>query len=183
MVADTVKTLLEFLKLAPRFLVAAGLASGFLLFASDQFLKRIGLTEFVQKYRFALGLTLVISTALICVYVALSLLGSIRKSWRQRRFHKRIITRLHNLTEDEKQILRYYIFNNTRANMLRIENGVVQGLAGDGIIYQSASMGSILEGFAHNIGDLAWDYLHLHPELLHGTTNFYRTDKRERYRL
>ena len=88
--------------------------------------------------------------------------------------------RLHSLTEDEKQILRFYIAENTRANTLRIEDGVVQGLISDRIIYQSASLGSILDGFAHNINDFAWDYLHVNPHLLEGTTNTCRTDKRRR---
>ena len=65
--------------------------------------------------------------------------------------------------------------------MLRIEDGVVQGLKSDRIIYQSASLGNVLEGFAHNINDFAWDSLHANPDLLEGTTNKYRTDKRERY--
>ena len=88
--------------------------------------------------------------------------------------------RLNRLTEDEKQILRFYLAENTRANMLRIEDGVVQGLKADGIIFQSASLGNVLEGFAHNISDFAWDYLHINPHLLDGTTNTYRTDKRRR---
>jgi hypothetical protein len=49
MVAELAKTLLEFIKLAPRFVFALGIAAGALLVANDHFLKRIGLTEFVQK--------------------------------------------------------------------------------------------------------------------------------------
>jgi hypothetical protein len=183
MVAELAKTILEFIKLAPRFIVALGIAAGALLFASDHLLKRIGLTELVQKYRFALGLTLVLSAALLIVDTALSVLGSINGWWGKRRFHRDVIKRLHHLTEDEKQILRYYVANNTRANMLRFDDGVVQGLIEDGSIYQSASMGNILEGFAHNISDIAWGYLHVYPNLLTGETNYYRTDKRERYRV
>lgn len=50
-------------------------------------------------------------------------------------------------------------------------------------IYQSASTGNILEGFAHNISDFVWDHLHVCPNLLAGSTNSYRTDKRERFRI
>ena len=79
MVAELARTLLEFLRLAPRFLVALGMAAVMLLFANDQLLKRLGLTELVQKYRFAIGLTLVISTALLGVYLVLFGLGSINR--------------------------------------------------------------------------------------------------------
>ncbi|MGD0200137.1 MAG: superinfection exclusion B family protein [Bryobacteraceae bacterium] len=182
MLSEMAKTLLEFLKLAPRFLTALGFAAGLLLFSNEHFLNRIGLAEFVQKYRFVLGLTLVISVALLAVHVTLFVLRGVRRWWTRRGIDRRVIARLHNLTEDEKQILRYYLVKDTRANMLRVENGVVQELASEGIIYRSASMGNMLEGFAHNISDLAWDYLHLHPELLDGTTNLYHTDKRVRLR-
>lgn len=176
MVAELAKTLLEFLKL-PQFIVAGGIAAAILLFASDQFIRRLGLTELVQRYRFVLGLTLVLSVAIVAVYGGQSVFRMIKGWWRTRRFHIRVIKRLHNLTEDEKQILRYYLANNTRANMLRFDDGVVQGLVDDGIIYRSASLGNLVEGFAHNINDFVWDYLHGHGELLRGNTNFYRTDK------
>lgn len=178
MVAELAKTLGELLKLAPRFLVALGVAAAVLLFASDQLLKRIGLSELVQKYRFALGLTLVMSTALIAVYVGLFVLKSIKRWWYRRRSHRYIVQRLSHLTEDEKQILRYYYARSTRANTLRYDDGVVQSLVRNGIIYQSSSLGNLVEGFPYNITDLAWDYIHVNPHVLEGTTNVFRTDKR-----
>ncbi len=178
MVPEIAKTLLEFLKLTPRFLTALGVASALLLFSSDELLARLGLAEFVQKWRFALGLALVMAISLLGVHASANLLESARRFWRQRRSDKHIIERLHRLTEDEKQILRYYIKCETRANMLRIESGVVQELVKEGIIWKSTSMGNVLEGFAHNISDIAWDYLHLHPEFLDGATDIAYTDKR-----
>jgi hypothetical protein len=64
--------------------------------------------------------------------------------------------------------------------MLKVNDGVVQGLVADHIIYRTTSIGTLLEGFAHNITDFAWDYIHANPQVLQGTTNFYRTDKWER---
>jgi hypothetical protein len=93
-----------------------------------------------------------------------------------------IIDKLNSLTEDEKQILRYYIAKDTRTNVLRVDDGVVQGLVAAGIIYRSANVGNILEGFAHNITDLAWDYLYVHRDVLQGTTDLYRTDTRRERR-
>ena len=65
--------------------------------------------------------------------------------------------------------------------MLKVDDGAVRGLVADRIIYRSASMGNILEGFAHNITDAAWDHIHANPDILQGTTNTYRADKRESY--
>ncbi len=72
----------------------------------------------------------------------------------------------------------FYVAENTRANTLSIEDGIVQELVAERIIYRSASVGNMLEGFAHNISDIAWDYLHVYPQLLEGSTNTHRTDKR-----
>lgn len=179
--SEIAKTLLEILKLAPRYLIALGVMAAFLLFAEENSLKFIGVFEFAQNNRSMLGLALVVTVPLFAVSVGADTIIIIKGWWRRRRLYRRIAERLHCLTEDEKQILRFYICENTRANMLRIEDGVVQGLKSDRIIYQSASLGNVLEGFAHNISDFAWDYLHVNPHLLEGTTNTYRTDKRERY--
>ena len=88
--------------------------------------------------------------------------------------------KLENLTEEEKQIMRYYLATKSRSNTLRIDDGVVNSLVANRIIYRGASVGNMLEGFAHNISDIAWEYLHSHPELLVGSTNTYRTDKGNR---
>jgi hypothetical protein len=181
MLAEAAKTFLEFLKLAPRYLIALGVMAAVLLFSSEAFLKFIGVFEFAQENRPMLGLTLVVTSALFAVSVAGDVITFIQQWWLRQRLYRRITKRLNCLTEDEKQILRFYLAENTRANMLRIDDGVVQSLKVNGIIFQSASLGNVLEGFAHNISDFAWDYLHVHPHLLEGTTNTYRTDKRESY--
>ena len=181
MISEIAKTFLEFLKLAPRYLIALGIMAAFLLFTDEKLLKFIGVFEFAQNNRPMLGLALVVTVALFVVSVSADILSFVKGWFGKRHFYRRVTDRLHRLTEDEKQILRFYIAENTRANMLRIEDGVVQGLQSDGIIYQSASLGNVVEGFAHNITDYAWDYLHVNPHLLNGTTNTYRTDKRESY--
>jgi hypothetical protein len=106
------------------------------------------------------------------------MLGLITKWKNKRAVFNHITARLNRLTEDEKQILRYYFAKQTRANNLRVDDGTVQGLVADGIIYRSASLGTMYGGFAHNISDIAWDYLIMNPNLLEGETNFYRTDKK-----
>lgn len=183
MFAEAAKTFLEFLKLAPRYLIviALGVIAAILLFADVKLLELIGISELAKENRPLLGLTLVVTTALFLASVIGNGIALVKKWWIRKRHHKRIKNRLHSLTEGEKQILRYYIAENTRANTLRIDDGIVQGLKASGIIHLSASMGNALEGFAHNISEFAFDYLQLHPHLLDGTTDTYRTDKRNRY--
>jgi hypothetical protein len=176
-----IKTILEGLKLAPRYLIAIGLVAGLILFGGTKFQETLGLPQFAKDHRAILGILFLSSIVLLLVAIGGGGLDRIKRLLRERKFHKGIIKRLQRLTEDEKQILRYYIAKDTRSNMLSIEDGVVQGLVSDRIIYRSASLGNMREGFAHNICDFVWDYLDVYPETLNGSTNTYRTGKRERF--
>jgi hypothetical protein len=177
--SDIVKSLLEFLKLTPRYLTAIGLVAGLILFGGDKFRETLGLTKFAQDYRFVLGILFLSSLVLLLVAIGSGGIGRVKRWWRKRKSFQRITQRLHRLTEDEKQILRYYIVNNTRSNCLNIQDGVVNGLVAAGIIFRSASVGDMIEGFSHNITDIAWNYLNIYPDVLEGSTNTYRTDKRD----
>lgn len=181
MFGDIFSPLLEALKLAPRYFVVAGVLAAFLLFAPSEFLKQIALNEFAQNYRTVLGLVFAGSVALLSVTGVIALGKSIASWWRSRRGYRRVIERLNSLTEDEKQILRFYVAQQTKTNTLRVDDGVVQGLVASGIIFRAAAVGNILEGFSHNISDFAWNYLNVYPHVLEGTTNTYRTDRRESF--
>lgn len=176
---EAAKTFLELLKLAPRYLIALGIMVAFLLFAEEQYLASIGVSTFAKEYRTVLGLVLVVSGALFIVYIGVAAIALTQRWWRQLRGKRSIVNKLSRLNEGEKQILRYYYALQTRANYLHIDDGVVQELVAEGIIYRSASMGSVVDGFAHNISDIAWDHLQEYPHLLEGSTNIYRTDKKD----
>lgn len=179
MIAELMKALLDFLKLAPRYLVPILIADSLLLFTGEQFLKTLGMFEFAQNYRPILGLIFILVVSILIVY-PLQWAGSmISAEFRQRKLDRRIPERLNRLTEDEKQILRFYILNQTRANTLRIQDGVVHGLVAEGIIYRSAAIGNLSGGFAHNISDPAWNYLNENPRVLDGRNSATRTDREE----
>lgn len=180
MLPEFAKSALEFLKLAPRYLISVALIAGVLLFSSSAWLARIGVDNFAAMNRQWLGLTFLASASLWGVSAVATCWDWVAGKFIQRRVRQHIAQKLSSLTEGEKQILRYYFAKDTRANALKIDDGVVQELVANHIIYRSASMGSILDGFAHNITDAAWGYIHANPQVLQGTTNTYRTDKRER---
>lgn len=179
MIETVLKQGLEVLKLAPRYLVALGLTLGILILAPDEYIQRLGVSDLAKDYRQVIGISFILCVALLLVSGASGLWYAGFNWVRQWQFKRKLSKRLSRLTEDEKQILRYYISQNTRSNRLRIDDGVVQGLAGSGVIFLSATMGNALEGFAHNINEIAWDMLHENPALLIGSTNTYRTDKRD----
>jgi hypothetical protein len=165
------------LQLAPRYLAVVALASGVYLFSPGEWLAKLGLDDLDKQYRPYVGGAFLISGGVVVVEMArraalfawacINVLGMKRKA----------IERLHALTEDEKQILRYYIAQDTRASSLRIDDGVVQGLVAARLIYRSSRVGDISGAFSHNIQDFAWEYLQKHPDLLVGSTNTCRTDR------
>ncbi|WP_170318593.1 super-infection exclusion protein B [Paenibacillus sp. HGF7] len=73
---------------------------------------------------------------------------------------------LHNLTEEEKNILRHYLYYNTRSQNLNVFDGVVKGLIHSEVIYQASSIGTMRGGFACNIQPWAWEYLQKNTQLL-----------------
>ena len=87
---DLAKAFLEFLKLAPRYLIALGLMAAFLLFTDHQFLERIDVLEFAQNNRSTLGLILVVSIALFGISVAADAIALVKSWWRKRKFYLRM---------------------------------------------------------------------------------------------
>jgi hypothetical protein len=173
--------LLDFLKLTPRYFITLGGAAAFLLFTPERFTKDIGVYEFTKNNRPIVGIIFILSSALLVVTIAIEITKWIKEWWIKRNFYRQMSKRLDNLTEDEKQILRFYIIKQTKSNFLRIDDGIVQGLISIGIIYRAAPVGYMINGFAHNISDFAWDYLNKYQHLLEGSSNIYRTDKEDKW--
>lgn len=178
MSADFLKHALDALKIAPRYLVAIALVMAFLLFAPAELAQQVGIGDIAKDYRTGIGILFLACCALLLVGIGNSVLQALREVHGRWQFKRHIRQCLGRLTEDEKQILRFYIVKQTRANRLRFDDGVVQGLASKHIIMLASKLGNMIEGFEYNINDVAWDVLNEKPVLLVGTTNTYRTDKR-----
>ena len=148
-----------------------------MLFAPNIIADTLGISNLTQNYRTWIRLAFLASITLLVVHWSVQIGGIVPNRSRIQKSKQRITKKLRALTEDEKQILRFYFSNQSKSNTLRIDDGVVNGLVGCGIIYRAASMGNMLEGFAHNISDFAWEYLNENPAILEGTTDYYRTDK------
>lgn len=181
MLNELLTGVLDAVKLAPRYLAPVGLVAAMLLFVPQEYLQVVGVHQLAQDYRPVLGLALLFCIATLVMLVGHALWRSTGSRWRRYKFRRCIHQRLGRLSEDEKQILRFYISQQTRANTLRIDDGVVQGLVAAGVIYRSAQIGSLVDGFSHNISEIAWKHLDKNEVLLEGSTNTYRTDKRPRY--
>ena len=179
MPTDILKDLLEAVKLTPKHLIAISLVLAFLLFGPVDKLQWFGVADVAKDYRQWLGIGFLACNALLAVSVGQWAFVLGRNTIRKRQFKRDMLERLGRLTEDEKQILRFYIAEQTRGNTLRYDDGVVQGLVGSRIIYRSSNMGNLVEGFPFNIHEIAWNALNNDHSLLNGTTDTYRTDKRK----
>jgi hypothetical protein len=155
----------DWLKLPTKAFVGLALASAILVFASQQFLVRLGLYNFVMLYRHYIGLIFIFSTSFTCIYFGSTIMTFI-KPWIIQWYQIRLNTkRLHSLTPTEKKILAVYITRQTRSQPLDIRDGVVNSLVSAGIIYRASSVG-VFTDFAFAIQPWAWTYLNKHPNLL-----------------
>lgn len=178
MLPDFIQLLLNALKLQTRYVVTLAAVAGLLLFADPRVLQFFDLTAMAQEHRAVIALVWLCSVVLLAVDGGRVLWSKLHKLRARRQLEQRITERLLTLTEDEKQILRFYVAHSTRSNTLRVDDGVVQGLVAAGVIYRASGLGNMVEGFAHNISQEAWDELHKNPVLLRGETELARTDKR-----
>jgi hypothetical protein len=155
----------EWLKLSPKYLFPIALVTGFSLFASVDILEIFGISSLVAQIRPYLGVIFLLSTALLITNLLVSLYSFAQNKYQGVKNLKVWQQRLHSLTDNEKHILGYFINNQTRSQYLSIENGVVNGLEHENIIYRASNIGR-LDEWAYNIQPWAWEYLNNHRELL-----------------
>ena len=150
-------------------LIFSSVVLSLLSFAPDNILAALGLRDFRTDYRTWIGLTWILSFSGLVVTVSKSVSQWAKSeiTWRQNL--KRGQERLHNLTPHERAVLRPYIEKNTRTRTLGIDDGVVQGLVAEEILYRPSHVSRHNVSFDHNMQPWAWAYINRHPGLVEGT--------------
>jgi hypothetical protein len=166
----------KLIKLSPRYLAGVCFASSVILFAPIDLADKLGVSKFADDYRFWIGVIFLLSAGLLISALVSRPASLISIFVRDKLWRSKIQGYLKTLTEEEKQIIRFYFLEETKTNYLRVSNGVAQGLVAHGVICQVATHGSAVDGHAFNITDPAWDYLQEHRNLLEGTTTTCKTD-------
>ena len=156
---------LDWIKLPTKTLAALCLVSGILIFSGEPTLDQFGLKGLVSEYRAYLGVAFLLT-------LVLTIVNSLAALWRfifpliaEANWIRASRKRLQNLNPTEKQILSYFILNQTRSQNLSIQDGTVNALQKEKIIIRGSSLGS-MHGFDYIIQPWAWEYLNKHPELL-----------------
>jgi Super-infection exclusion protein B len=158
--------LTDWIKLPQRILWALVVVSALMLWGPSWFISGLGLEEFIAEYRKYLGvafLPFLVATLPTLIQLAVS---AMKKRWQQVIWLKNGKKRLNELTPQEKELLRYYIYGNTRTKVLDMADGVTSGLETEGIIYRAASVSHGLTRFSYNIRPWAWQYLKENEYLL-----------------
>ncbi|MEH2514228.1 hypothetical protein V1291_005582 [Nitrobacteraceae bacterium AZCC 1564] len=145
--------------------LAAFLASAALLFIPDSLVTQLGLEEIRQSYRTYAGIVLVASVSLLTVNVISGIVHLVLKPWRDRQFNRAVYKMLGELTQDEKDFLRPFIFGNANTVTSPINDGVAGGLAAKQLIYRSSNVSFGLD-WPYNLQPIPRKLLTAHPELL-----------------
>jgi hypothetical protein len=166
---ESISAFIAALKAAtPQILLGVSIASAVLLFSSPGYLDSLGLRTIVDANRPLVG-----GLFLISVSVLLSqLLWFLRPylSWPLRAYlqSREQERTLKELGPDEKAYLFRYIKEQRTTQYFRIDDGVAQGLVRKRVIFQSAAVGYMEDGWAFNLSDWARRDLSKSPELLDG---------------
>lgn len=157
---------LSWLKLSPKYLVAIAIATGIVLFSPTDLIVRFGLTEIRDTYKPFIGLGFVSSLSLVTASATFAAIKWVRTRIKWKSNLSKSQRYLHNLTNEEADILRAYLGTQTKTLQLPIGSGVVQGLVNNHIIYRAANVGNLIDGIAFNIQPWAWEYLTVNLHLL-----------------
>ncbi|MHB8638100.1 MAG: super-infection exclusion protein B [Fimbriimonadaceae bacterium] len=163
---DILSKIVEWVKLKPLYVVAAGLTSGALLFLPKPWLTSIGLKGFVDAQKGWVRFAFLASCAILTAYFSFWLAERIKK-WHEKKSNvKRLVEGLADLTGPEKGILKRYMDQDRKSITLQLQNGIVGALAKQGFIVRMQHGNAI--AFAFLMQPCVWHHLKAHPELLDG---------------
>jgi len=186
------EAILSWLKLPKNLAWPLTIVSGLLLWGPKAFKIGLGLQPFIDTYRDWIGIVflffLVLGLQTIVSFIYEITIEKFREKKRKEEAEKidqitkeergrvaqeieeRAERDITSLTSDEKNILRYFLANNTRSQDLNYQNGSVALLTQLSFIHRAANVsyggqkGSF--NFPYNISNWAWDYINSHPEVL-----------------
>jgi hypothetical protein len=160
------KAILDWITLTPKQSFIIFIITSILLFGGDQLITKLGLEKPIDYFQPWLGLIWLISIALILSNAFVPFYNGCIKKYKQRKYLKRCQKYLHDLTVDEKGLLREYIDNDTKTITAQLADGVVQELVTSDVIRLASSLSQHGDYFAYNIQPWAWRYLHENQYLL-----------------
>lgn len=177
-----IEQIATWLKPSAKHALPVALVTSILLISPQHFTDRLGLSEFVRSYRMWIGLACLFSFSLLLSLFLFAIKDPLFKWYQMKTSLRAAKAYLRRLTPAEKRVLAKYVLFNTKSQNLDCQSGITNGLADAHVIYQSASIGSLIEGFAYNIEEWAWSELKDNPGLLEPELSTIRTEQQARGR-
>jgi hypothetical protein len=153
----------------PVIYAAVLIATSLLLFLPPGTVEAMGLEEFRSTYRTWLGVGWLSSASLLGVHAAAGAVRQVGAGWRRWRVHRRLHKALHDLTFDEKLLLRKFVVEGETTLYQSISDGVAQGLVAKTILFRSSNLsvpGTPGVVFPYNLQPYALRALSKNPSLL-----------------
>ena len=127
---------IEVLKIPIKVLLPAlWIFSGFLLFASDDFLEKINLFEWSNQNGFVFGLIFIICSSLLLIYLVFFLKDVIVKLWNKLTLDKRLFKEIMDLNDVEVAIIAKIYTSNGYTMQLDYNQPIIKGLFERDYIY------------------------------------------------
>ncbi|MBO5041211.1 MAG: superinfection exclusion B family protein [Clostridia bacterium] len=148
-------------KLTPA-LIALLIATSFLLFAPEEFMRKINLDNLGGTFKTVCGFTFVISLSLIVSILTFSIVGLIKRIF----FVKSLEKELQRLTDPEKIIVKLMYHMPAHAISLSVQEGITGALLQKKIIAYASSVGDGIGVFTFQFVLQAWvvKYLDSHDD-------------------
>ena len=127
-----------FRKIGPIPLTAIAFTGALLLFAPEAWLTFLDLNEIVTDYRSWIGLSTLFAWAMLASSFVWWIRAWAVERLQRSRTHAVRVQYLHELTSAETAFLVPYIFGDVNSRVVPLEDGIVGGLVGKGILFRAA---------------------------------------------
>lgn len=154
--------LFDIKRIPTKFIFVLWVSSGVVLFVPHDLLAKLNLTDFTKEYGKYLGITFIVTSALLCVTIVTAFFQNINRNKNKRRIEESILKSLKALDLHEKALLREFYIQGKSTLQLPFDNDTVAGLSNKGIIYQASATGfTYIHGvyFSYSITEFAARHL------------------------
>ncbi len=149
--AETAKTLLEWLKIHPKYLIGLALVCLVLVGLPQSWRAYLGYQELIAPYRGWLSVAGVACLVYACFISLAGVSPWVQRKWSNWRFRRTAPKRLRALPSQEKGCLAEYLARDASTLYFSLGDGIVRGLEGKGVIYRASEVSMINDVFGYNL--------------------------------
>lgn len=146
---ENFKALFDLTKLPTKFFLLFSLVSSFILFAKENLLLKLHLTELNTKYGWIIGLVFIVCSGLVTINFIIWIFDTIDTKIQKRKYTTLFKESLTRLDIHEKSLIREFFINNQSSIKMPIDDPIVSGLLKKKILIINKQFGNsfILSGY------------------------------------